>query len=917
MISELVIQLPDGKSRKVELTRETLILGRLPDNDIVIPSQYVSGKHARLERRSDGWWYTDLDSRNGTYLNERQIREIRLQDGMKIQMGREKNKTVFITFHGSTEKETPTPHPVGKETIFEKTTSTTGYVHLRRVSPTGQKRQVIGRGKEADIQLKSPVISREHASIQPGTSEWTLTDHGSKNGTFLNGNRIHRTERLKAGDVIQIGTFRLEYEGLGKLKQYAATLGLRVDGKNLTKIVWEKVEREEILGIRVRGNIFGKIFRRWQQKTLLNDVNISCFPKEFIAFVGGSGAGKSTLMKTLNGLLLPDGKKGERGKDSKVLIEGDNLYENYDAYRTMIGYVPQDDILHSDLKVQEALEYSARLRLPPDTTEAEIRSRIDDALNKVELTAQRDQVISSLSGGQRKRASIAVELLADPPLFFLDEPTSGLDPGLEKKVMVILRKLADSGKTIILVTHATANITECHQVAFLSLGRMVYFGPPKKACDFFHVGPDDFAEIYNKISDPEPKKARENAQDWESKYRASPFFKQVQERFQSGTGGKSASYGKRSGQQFSIIAFFYQFLLLTRRYFSLIFRDRTLLIILLAVMPLLAFLILGIADSSWLTGISLSEISQQLAFEMASGESSASYFVVGNAQKLLFIMALTAVMLGLFSSAYEIVKERTIYMRERMVFMKLIPYLASKVVPLAIFAAIQCFLFLLVIGTKVKFPSSGVFLPIVLEMYLTIFLAVLTAISMGLFISAVSPNQNTVTYIILGVLFLQITFAGVIFELPGAAKSLSSITLTRWTMQALGSTANLEGLDTLSLTRFQPDPITQEVSVEVEKPDPDWQPVTITTEMKQIPGCRNPVAMPSVVENELVSVTQMVTQTVTIDDPDPVEIRTEYGFTLNYGNSIPNLVGNWFMLGMLSLVFITGTLIALKRQDIT
>lgn len=886
MKSELVIQLPDGKSRKVELTRETLILGRLPDNDIVIPSQYVSGKHARLERRSDGWWYTDLDSTNGTHLEGRQIREIRLQDGMKLQLGREKNKSVFISFHGSSEKETPTPRPVGRETIIEKTTSTTGYVHLRGVTPSGQKRQVIGRGKEADIQLKSPVISREHASIQPGTSEWTLTDLGSKNGTFLNGKRIHRAERLKAGDVIQIGPFRLEYEGTGKLKQYAASRGLRIDGKGLTWIAG-------------KGS---------NQKKILNDISISCYPQEFIALVGGSGAGKSTLMKTLSGLIPPKGK---------VLVEGDNLYENYDAYRTMIGYVPQDDILHSDLKVQEALEYSARLRLPPDTTEAEIRSRIDDALNKVELTAQRDQVISSLSGGQRKRASIAVELLADPPLFFLDEPTSGLDPGLEKKVMVILRKLADSGKTIILVTHATANITECHQVAFLSQGRMVYFGSPKKACDFFHVGSDDFAEIYNKISDPEPKKARDNAEDWESKYRASPFFKQVQERFQSGTGGKSASQGKRSGQQFSIIAFFYQFLLLTRRYFSLIFRDRTLLIILLAVMPLLAFLILGIADSSWLTGISPSEISQQLASEMASGESSASYFVVGNAQKLLFIMALTAVMLGLFSSAYEIVKERTIYMRERMVFVKLIPYLASKVVPLAIFAAVQCFLFLLVIGSKVKFPDSGVFLPVVFEMYLTIFLAVLTAISMGLFISAVSPNQNTVTYIILGVLFLQITFAGVIFELPGAAKSLSSITLTRWTMQALGSTADLEGLDTLSLTRFQPDPITQEVSVEVEKPDPDWKPVTITTEMKQIPGCRNPVAMPLVVENELVTVNEMVTQTVTIDDPDPVEIRTEYGFTLNYKSSIPNLIGNWFMLGMLSTLFLAGTLIALKRQDIT
>lgn len=837
MPATLTIELPGEKSITVDLKQNTLSMGRLSGNDIVIQSNVVSRKHATLERRMEGWWYRDLESRNGTYLDERPVHEIKLQDKMKLRLGREPKTAVFIIFHDSTENESSTPRPVGRETIFEKTNSTTGYVQLHGVAPSRQGRQIIGREEKSDIPLRSPVVSRKHASIQPGTPEWSITDLGSKNGTFLNGRRITRVERLQVGDVIQIGPFRLDYLGNGTLNQYTASRGLRIDGNGL---IW----------------VAGKGSR---QKKILNNISISCYPQEFIALVGGSGAGKSTLMKVLSGLMPPQGK---------VLVEGDNLYENYDAYRSMIGYVPQDDILHSDLKVQEALEFSARLRLPPDTTESEIRSRINDALTKVELTAQRDQVISSLSGGQRKRASIAVELLADPPLFFLDEPTSGLDPGLEKKVMTILRNLADSGKTIILVTHATANITECHQVAFLSQGRLVYFGPPRKACEFFSVGNDDFAGIYNCISDPEPGKAQENAETWERKYRASAFFKQVQDRFQSMVNGRGASRGKRSMQQFTPIAFFYQFLLLTKRYFSLIFRDRTLLIILLAVMPLLAVLILGIADASWLTGDSPAAISQQLASDMASGESSASYFVVGNAQKLLFIMALTAVMLGLFSSAYEIVKERTIYQRERMVFLKLIPYLASKVIPLGIFAAVQCLLFLLVIGSKVKFPSSGVFLPVIFEMYLTLFLAVLTAITMGMFISSISPNQNTVTYIILGALFLQITFAGVIFELPGVSKGFSAFTLTRWTMQAFGSTANLEQLDTLSLTRFQPDPIAQNIPMGAGK-------------------------------------------------PEPVEIRTPYGFTLNYAHNIPNLIGNWFMLAFLSMAFFAATLIALKRQDIT
>lgn len=879
----LTIHLPDGGSQNVELTQDFYDLGRQPGNAILIQVESISRKHAHLERHPDGWWYVDLDSKNGTYYDGKPIRKIKLQDGIKLQIGRNQEKLVFLSFHLDEWPMQSSSH-VEIETIIDK--PTTGYVHLDPVIPSQMGRQILGRDKAADINLSAPVISRHHASIQPGTHEWAITDLGSKNGTFLNGKRITHTEQLRVGDIIQIGPYRLSYVGQGKLNQYAASRGLRIDGKGLSWTAGKGIKR----------------------KAILKDINISCYPQEFIALVGGSGAGKSTLMKALSGLLPLDGQ---------VLVEGDNLYENYDAYRTMIGYVPQDDILHADLKVQEALEYSARLRLPPDTSDKEINNRVKRALEQVELTAQRDQIIASLSGGQRKRASIAVELLADPPLFFLDEPTSGLDPGLEKKIMVILRKLADSGKTIVLVTHATANITECHQVAFMSQGRLVYYGPPSKACEFFNVENDDFAEIYNRISDPDPKHARENAESWEGQFRASLFFKKIIERFQSLPVANRHTNGFSTRQRISLIASAYQFMLLTKRYFSLIFRDRTLLIILMAVMPILAFLILGIAESNWLIGDSLTAISRQLTSEMSNGGNSASYFVVGNAQKLLFIMALTAVMLGLFSSAYEIVKERTVYMRERMVFMQLIPYLSSKVFPLGTFAALQSFLFLLVIGSHVTFPSMGVFLPVVIEMYVTLFLAVLTAISLGLFISSVAPNQNTVTYIILGVLFLQITFAGVIFELPGVANNLSAVTLTRWTMQALGSSVNLEKLDTLSRTRFQPDPISHVVSVEVEKPDPDWQPVTLVTEMKEMPGCQNPIAIPTIMENELVTVTELVEQTVTIENPDPVEIQTPYGFTLNYEQSSRNLLQNWSMLSCLTLVFFIGTLVAMKRQDIT
>jgi ABC transport system ATP-binding/permease protein len=892
MTATILISIPGSPSREVKLERNSYRIGRDPDSDIFLDSSVVSRKHGMLELRGSDWVYTDLESRNGTLVDEQTVRHVTLRDGMQLHIGRDQRKEVILTFRAvaaSPKREhAEVRAKVGVETVVSGREPTTGLVHLRSVKPQDQRPLVFGRSSASEIPLASPSVSRRHAMLQPSQPECMLMDLGSKNGTFLNGKRLLQPEQMKRGDVIQIGPFRMVYDGQGQVNLSVASRGLRLDGLNLTLNVGTKSK----------------------PKNILQDVSISCLPQEFIGLVGGSGAGKSTLMKALSGLL--------NKTDGRILVEGDDLYNNYDAYRTMIGYVPQDDILHGDLTVKQALNYSARLRLPPDTAESEFEARVRKVMEQVELTGQSDTLIHKLSGGQRKRASIAVELLADPPLFFLDEPTSGLDPGLERKMMLTLRKLADSGKTIILVTHATANITECDQVAFMSQGRLVYYGPPRQAGEFFEVGSENFADIYTQISDPEPRKSEEKAISWEQRFRSSPLFKKfVTDRFKTIPKTNERSKSSRSaGQKFSPIASIYQFLILVSRYFNLVLRDRTLMIILLAVMPLLAMLILGLASPNWLTGDTPAAVSQKLDLDLlTSGKKDASYMIVGSSQKLLFIMALTAVMLGLFSSAYEIAKERTIYLRERMVSLQLVPYLASKVFLLGAFGAVQSLLFLLVIKAKVTFPEQGVLFSVFWEMYITLFLGVIAAITLGLFISAVAPTQNTVTYIIMGVLFLQITFAGVIFDLPGSAKTLSGVTLTRWAMEGLGASANLANLDTLSRTRFKPDPVTEQASIEIEKPDPDWKPVTVTTEMKQIPGCVNPVPMTNVVENEMVKVKEMVSKEVTVE-PDPVDILTPYGFTINYEHSADHLLRNWTMLVGLSIAFIAGTLIALKRQDI-
>jgi hypothetical protein len=434
----------------------------------------------------------------------------------------------------------------------------------------------------------------------------------------------------------------------------------------------------------------------------------------------------------------------------------------------------------------------------------------------------------------------------------------------------------------------------------------VYYGPPRQAGEFFQVSGGDFAEIYTTINDPDPRAAAQKAVTWEKKFKLSAFYEKfIAGRFKTlpkAHAGPAAGHTPRMSR--ARVGSLRQFLLLTRRYFDLILRDRILLTILLAIMPLLALLVVLIAESDWLVGNTASAIAQELQDKLSGGAASASYSVVGNGQALLFIMSLAAVLLGLFSSAYEIVKERNVYERERMVFLKLLPYLGSKVVLLGGFAALQCLLFLLVVSLKVDFPAQGIFLPAFAEIYLTMFLGALAAIMLGLFLSSISPNSNAVVYLILGILFLQILFAGVLFELPGVASNLSKVTLTRWTTEALGISADMEYLNSLTQTRFQPDPVTQDVSFDVEKPDPNWQPVTIITEKQQIPGCAQPVDIPKVVENEMVTVT------------DAVDVETPHTFVLNYTRSSAHLLGDWAMLSGLSLLFGVGTMLAMKKRDV-
>ncbi len=749
-----VVALPGGVTREETLPASGVVLGRSPGCELLVEFPTVSGRHARVEWKGSSYEITDLGSKNGTFVNGKHLTAPhRLRDGDIVRIGDGEGNSVSLTYREA-----------GAEAL-----AALGSVALGRLKTGDKPSFILGRDPTCDVPLEGSAVSWRHARVDRVGDGHAITDLGSTNGTFVSGDALKGRRMLKPGDVIQIGPYRINYTA-GGFSSSTSAGRVRVDGVKLRRVVGR-----------------GKSTR-----VILNDVSLSILPREFVAFVGGSGAGKSTLVKSLAGVIRVEGA---------VLVNGDDLLANYDAWKTMLGYVPQDDVVHGDLTVDRALRYSARLRLPKDTSRAELEHHLDRVLDDVEMTKHRDKLVRSLSGGQRKRVSIGVEMLSEPSLFFLDEPTSGLDPGLEKKMMYMMRRLADGGRTIMMVTHATANVTQCDHVAFLSQGRLVYFGPPAEALAYFGVR--DFSDIYSEIEkDPE---------GLERKFRGSEHHRKYVAGRQRAVSGKAATTTSvtraHPGHEKKAPGALRQFGILTRRYLELVIRDRLLLTILLAVMPAIGLMLAGMAKPHQLVGKSpatikdelAADIAAQVATNLAKGEAGkpalAPYAVVKDSEKLLFMTALSIVLLGLFGAAYEVVKERSIYRRERMVNLRIGPYLASKVLVLFGFAWIQCAALLGALMLRVEFPRSGVILPAPLEMYVTLLLAALASIHMGLFLSALAPNANTVIYLVLLVVFAQILLTGTIFPLPEPAKPPSYAMVTRWTLEALGSTVDLPRLD--------------------------------------------------------------------------------------------------------------------------
>ncbi len=696
-----------------------------PENDIVVSSKIVSGRHATIENIEGHYFFRPLpDITNPVYFEGRPLQAgFALRSGDILRIGGS-DPGLMVTFEFQPEGKKP-------ET---------------QVIQFGENNRVqIGRDPSNDIVLAAPTVSRFHAIVERVGQRYRVRDLKSPNGTFVNDRRIEEEVWLKSGDAIRIGPARFDV-GQDRVAQASDVGGMRV----------------EILGL-----------NKWVRSdlNLLKDISLIFEPREFIVVVGQSGGGKSTLLDAVAGF--------RPATHGRVLVNDIDIYQNFDAIRNEIGFVPQKDIIHMELTVYQALDYAAQLRMPADTSGEERHQRVMEVLQDLDLVHRKDVQISGLSGGQQKRVSIGVELLTRPGLFFLDEPTSGLDPGTETALMHLMRRLADQGRTIVLITHATKNVMLADKVVFLARGGYIaWFGPPNEALQFFdqfrserdrHARSMEFDEIYAILDDPSKGKA----EDWAERYRNHPAYQeqivrplQALGRSVSVMPGEARRKRKPAAQlrqkaSRSPSSGIRQFSILSGRNIKILGRDRASLILMLISAPLVAML-----------NVLLAVILGRDLFSFQEGD-------IANAIVSVFQPVIFAIMVGALSQMREFVKESEIYRRERLVNLKVLPYVMSKIWVAALLALYQAAAYVIIQYLAFKMP--GGVLEFVL-IYITLVLATLSGMMLGLVASAASPNANSAPLIVILLIIPQVVIGGALIPMP---TTVSALTLSRWPFETL------------------------------------------------------------------------------------------------------------------------------------
>ena len=604
------------EGQRLPIGRTLLTLGRDTKCEIVLDHAFLSRRHATFNTDGAGRVVIrDLGSTHGTYVNGSQVETSPLRHGDIVGFGPQ--GLLSFRFESGAAHQSST----------EKT-------EVPRTDTSSPSRLRIGRAPDNDVVLASPGVSRYHAQIDYATGTPCISDVGSLNGTFVNGQPVRQGRHLAPDDLVFLGGFLL-----------------RVNGRDISS--------HDLSSSRLTAS---KITHAYGELVVIRDVSFAILPKEFVGILGPSGCGKSTLMDALNGL--------RPAKSGKVFINELDLYQDFDAVRRSMGYVPQRDILHGQLTVDRTLHYAALLRLPESVSRKDVKHTIDDVVRLVGLSDQRRRPFKQLSGGQQKRLSLAIELLTKPSFLFLDEPTSPLDPETSENLMLLFRQLADEGRIVVMVTHKFEKFEQMHQIILLTKGGyLAYFGPPKDALRYFECRRP--SGLYRKVGAQEPHEigqAFEKSKDFQThvatRLRESKNAADTAQTL-GATAPESSSVSDGSSR-------FRQWRLLTARYFEIKLKDRRNTLILIGQAPVVAFILSVIVSGTV------------------------------NDAKTLFIGAVIAVWFGGNNAIREIVSELPIYKRERLVNLKIPSYLGSKFTVLGVIALVQSILF---VGTLVAFEA--------------------------------------------------------------------------------------------------------------------------------------------------------------------------------------------------------------------
>jgi ABC transport system ATP-binding/permease protein len=588
----------------------------------------------------------------------------------------------------------------------------------------------IGRADDNDIIVPEVLASRHHATLVPTPTGTEIHDNRSINGTFVNGTRVD-VALLRDGDVVTIGNIDLIFAGGTLARRDEAATATALGGLDVRGVTWT-----------IENN-----------KTLLDEITLGAQPGTLTAVIGPSGAGKSTFARLVAGYTNPS--------TGTVAFEGHNVHAEYASLRSRIGMVPQDDVVHGQLTVRQALGYAAELRLPPDTTKDDRAQVVARVLEELEMTQHLQTRVDKLSGGQRKRASVALELLTGPSLLILDEPTSGLDPALDRQVMTMLRQLADAGRVVLVVTHSLTYLDVCDQVLLLAPGgKTAFCGPPGQIGPT--MGTTNWADIFSSVAgDPDGAKAR-----YLAKTGPPPPPPPAEEPAELGDPSHTSLF-----RQFSTIA---------RRQVRLIVSDRGYFIF-LALLPFI-----------------MGSLSMSVPGTVGFGVPNPTGAAPTEPGQILVLLNVGAVFMGTALTIRDLIGERAIFLREQAVGLSTSAYLLAKVCVYTVFAVVQSAIVTVIVLMGKGGPTRGAAAlgKPGLELFVDVAATCVASAMLGLALSAIAKSNEQIMPLLVVAVMSQLVFSGGMIPVTDriGLDQMSWATPARWGFAASASTIDLNHL---------------------------------------------------------------------------------------------------------------------------